>query len=141
MLFRSSYAKYDKNGKIRNNEELRQRTLNYRKAIEANLPAKQLTPCDIVAVVPALKDFDSPLSANIIFSSTFPEINIKKLTIASNGGEISMDAHGKIANWDTTPVWNADINHLDMSAQTVAFVKENLKGQKTDIPAHLSNLA
>ena len=28
--------------KIRNNEELRQRTLNYRKAIEANLPAKQL---------------------------------------------------------------------------------------------------
>ena len=119
-----------------NNGKINRRSLKF----NGSISAKQLTPCDIVAVVPALKDFDSPLSANIIFSSTFPEINIKKLTIASNGGEISMDAHGKIANWDTTPVWNADINHLDMSAQTAAFVKENLKGQKTDIPDILSRI-
>lgn len=125
----SAYYRF-KNGKLVNS------SLKCKGAVNA----KRLTLSDIASLVPAMKDFDSALTADVVFDATYPTIGIKKLYIDSEDGELIIDANGTINNLDSTPTWTADINSIGMSAKTVAFLNENIKGQETDVPEILSRI-
>ena len=112
-------------------------SLNYTGSI---LPS-EITLSDLHCLIPALKNFKSTLSLHAVFNGQGDNLNVKTLKVGSNTGDISMNVSGWIQQLSQhDPVWTADINDLNLSAHTINFISENIKGEKVNVPDELVRL-
>ena len=101
----------------------------------------EITLSDLHCLVPALKNFTSTLSLQAAFNGSGDELKVSMLKVGSNTGDISMNVSGWIQQMSQPdPVWTADINDLSLSAHTINFISENLKGEKANVPEELVRL-
>ncbi len=111
--------------------------LKYHGSIEPST----ITLADLSCLLPSLKTFQSTLSVATDFNGQGEEINVPKLTISSTTGDIGLNITGWAKNIrQQTPSWMADIRHLDLSAKTISFITENLKGEKVQLPDILNRM-
>ena len=99
-----------------------------------------VTPSDFASFLPALKNFKSPLSVSTHFHGQGDEVRIPSLVVRSETGDITISLEGWVKELTKQPTWYADIHDLALSANTVAFISENLKGEKIDVPDILNRL-
>ena len=93
-----------------------------------------ITLSDLSCLLPTLKTFQSTLSVSSTFSGNGEAIEVPMLSISSTTGDISMSVTGWLKHLRSTPVWNADIRDLALSAKTVGFISQNLQGQRLQVP-------
>ena len=109
--------------------------------VTGSILPSEITLSDLHCLVPALKNFTSTLSLQAAFNGNGDEIKVSSLKVGSNTGDISINASGWIQQLSQhNPVWLADINDLSLSAQTINFISENLKGEKANVPEELIRL-
>ena len=101
----------------------------------------EITLSDLHCLIPALKNFKSTLSLQAAFNGHGDEVKVTSLKIGSNTGDISMNVSGWIQQLTQhDPIWTADINDLNLSAHTINFISENIKGEKANVPDELVRL-
>ena len=101
----------------------------------------EITLSDLHCLIPSLKNFTSTLSLQAAFNGQGDKLKVTSLEVGSNTGDISMNISGSIQQLSQPdPVWMADINDLSLSAHTINFISENLKGEKTNVPEELVRL-
>ena len=109
--------------------------------VTGSILPSQITLSDLHCLVPALKNFTSTLSLQGAFSGNGDEIKVTSLKAGSNTGDISADISGWVQQLSQhNPVWMADINDLSLSAHTINFISENLKGERAHVPEELIRL-
>ncbi len=100
-----------------------------------------ITLSDLHCLIPALKNFKSTLSLQASFDGLGDDLRVKNLLVGSNTGDISMNISGWLRQLSNpTPDWMADIHDLSLSAHTINFISENLKGESTPVPDELVRL-
>ena len=99
-----------------------------------------ITPADIAFLMPSLRTFRSGLNCNASFSGTSTSLNIASFKVESTSGDLNIDISGWLKRQGAQTVWFADVKQLGLSAQTVDFLSENLKGEKTEVPTILKRL-
>ena len=100
-------------------------SLTYGGAIEESF----ITPSDLRAFIPSLKNFQRKISLSTLFNGTHRHIDIPHLTIASEAGDINIAASGFVDGWqDKTPAWNLDLNELQLSEAIIDFLHKTIKG-------------
>lgn len=101
----------------------------------------EITLSDLHCLIPALKNFKSTLSVQATFNGQGDELKMTLLKVGSNTGDISMNVSGWVRQLTQhDPVWTADINDLNLSAHTISFISENMKGEKANVPDELVRL-
>ena len=109
-------------------------SLSYQGSIEPS----DITLSDLACVLPPLSNFKSTLSLTANFNGRGEELNIPSLLINSSTGDINMDFDGWVRQiGKANPTWMADINDLNLSAKTVGFISENMKGERIEVPTAL----
>ncbi len=109
--------------------------------LTGSIKPSEITLSDLHCLVPALKNFTSTLSLQANFNANGDEVQVTKLKVDSNTGDISMNVSGILQQLSQQdPVWMADINELNLSAHTINFISENLKGEKANVPEELVRL-
>ena len=109
--------------------------------LTGSIKPSEITLSDLHCLVPALKNFTSTLSLQANFNANGDEVQVTKLKVDSNTGDISMNVSGILQQLSQQdPVWMADINDLNLSAHTINFISENLKGEKANVPEELVRL-
>ena len=100
-----------------------------------------VTLADLSSLLPSLQTFHSTLSLSSTFHALGEDMQVDSLNIESTTGDISLDANGWIKQFNhPNPLWNANINRLQLSAQTISFISENLKGERIEVPPMLERI-
>ena len=100
-----------------------------------------ITLSDLACLLPSLKTFNSTLTVSATFRGQGEDINVNDLLVNSTTGDIDIDIDGWVRNLSLAePTWLADINDLRLSAKTIGFISENLKGQQMDVPPILTRM-
>ena len=87
-----------------------------------------ITPSDLRAFHPSLKNFQRQISLSTRFNGTHRHLDIPHLTIASEAGDINIAANGFVDGWqDPTPAWNLDLNQLLLSETIIDFLHKNIE--------------
>ncbi len=121
-----AYYRMD-NGKIDRN------SLRYHGEIK---PSK-IAPRDLCALLPSLNSFAGTVSLQTEFKGEKDDLHVRHLTIASTTGDITVDCNGQVEHFTTKPQWQVHINTMSLSAKTINFISENLKGNSINLPAPL----
>ena len=124
------------------NYRFRQDTLDIQSLkYTGSIKPSEITLSDLHCLVPALKNFKSTLSLQAAFNGHGDELRVTALDIGSNTGDISMNISGWMRDLSQhDPIWTADINDLSLSAHTINFISENMKGEKANVPDELTRL-
>ena len=90
---------------------------------------------DVSYLLPALKTFQSTLSLEADFHGEGETLEVPHLKVSSTTGDISINMGGAVQELlQSEPVWNADLYDLGLSAKTISFISENLKGEHVQVP-------
>ena len=92
---------------------------------------------DLSAFVPSLKQFKGTISFRSKFKGEKDDLDIEQLLVESTSGDIDIDCNGWVKNITEKNQWLAHVNNLSLSAQTIGFISENLKGTRFTPPAPL----
>ena len=111
-------------------------SLQYQGSIEPST----ITLSDLAGLLPSLKTFNSTLSVASQFKGRGETLEVPHLAISSTTGDIGLNMEGRVSNIRQQPQWQADINSLDLSAKTLNFISENLKGKRVEVPAVVTRL-
>ena len=88
-----------------------------------------ITPSDLRAFLPSLKNFQRQISLSTRFNGTHRHIDIPHLTIASEAGDINIVANGFVDGWqDKAPAWNLDLDELQLSETIIDFLHKTIEG-------------
>ena len=107
---------------------------------QGEIPESRLRLSDLSCLLPSLKTFNSTLTIASHFKGQGSNIEIPALNISSSTGDISLQTHGFVKHIDLQPEWYADLKDLSLSAKTLNFISENLKGQQTEVPAVIERM-
>ena len=87
-----------------------------------------ITPSDLRAFYPSLKNFQRKLSLSTRFNGTHRHLDIPQLAIASEASDINIMANGFIDGWqEQTPAWNLNLNQLVLSETIIDFLHKNIE--------------
>ena len=78
----------------------------------------------------SLKQFTGTISFRSKFKGEKDDLDIEQLLVESTSGDIDIDCNGWVKNITEKPQWLAHVNNLSLSAQTIGFISENLKGTR-----------
>ena len=96
-----------------------------------------VTPSDLRAFHPSLKNFQRQIALTSRFSGTYRHIDIPHLAIASQAGDINIAANGFIDGFqDPTPAWKLNLNELSLSETIIDFLHKNIDA----IPEELTRI-
>ena len=94
-----------------------------------------ITLSDLACFLPSLKTFNSTLTIESAFKGKGENVAVEKLAVGSTTGDIGLNLTAWISGIkQAQPKWQANIEQLDLSAKTINFISENLKGRKTELP-------
>ena len=100
-----------------------------------------ITLSDLACLLPSLKTFNSTLSISSTIEGKGGKLTVPDFLISSTTGDIDLNMDGWIQDIsEHEPEWQADINKLNLSAKTLNFISENLKGERMELPAILSRM-
>lgn len=100
-----------------------------------------ITLSDMCFLNNALKEMDTRLNISMLFSGTSNSFRTTGIKIYSDNNDISLYANGYIRHWDATPQWNANIERLDLDAESIKHILKNMAGQEnSDIYGMISRL-
>lgn len=108
-------------------------TLHYRGEIKPS----EIAPHDLCALLPSLNAFAGTVTLQSRFSGEQDNVHIRHLSIASTTGDMAVDCNGRVEHLTKKPRWQAHVNTMLLSAKTVHFISENLKGNSINIPEPL----
>ena len=106
-----------------------------------SIAESHVTPSDLACLSSGLRNFKDKITLAARFHGSGDTITIPSIIVGSEAGDIRLTADGAAANLTAkAPQWQADVHDLALSAKTVGFISENLKGQQTDVPATLTRM-
>ena len=112
-------------------------SLNY----QGSISNSSITLSDLECLLPSLKNFNSTIFLSSNFNGRGEDLRITSLRIGSTTGDIDIDIDGNIRQLThSDPIWHANINDLSLSAKTLSFISENIKGERTEVPTALVQL-
>ena len=110
-------------------------------AYEGSIRPSTITLADLSALLPSLSEFHGTLSVATAFHGLGSDLQVSSLKVGSTTGDINVNVNGWAKKIDTeAPEWVANINDLLLSAKTVNFISENLKGKRIEVPPVVSRL-
>ena len=104
-----------------------------------NIHDTSITPYDLRSFLPSLVHFKNPIFLNTTFSGTSTTMRVSHLHIHSEDNDMELLANGWLNNW-SHPHWNATIERLNLSGETIDFVTKNIKGESIQIPDEITRL-
>ena len=108
---------------------------------DGSIKPSTVTLSDLHCLVPALTNFKSTLSVSAAFKGQADQLWVTALNVSSSTGDIGMNVSGQVRQLTgSDPLWTADINNLSLSAHTINFISENMKGRSTTVPKELVRL-
>ena len=108
--------------------------------IQGTIAQSTLTPADVAFLLPSLRNFHSQVSCESEFSGTSTGLNISKFKAGTTSGDLAIDVSVWVKKQSSQTLWHADVRQIALSANTVEFLSENLKGEKTEAPVALRRL-
>ncbi len=100
-----------------------------------------ITLSDLSCLLPSLKTFQSTLSVAADFHGRRESLKVPYIKVSSTTGDISIDMEGEGRRLrQEQPVWTAHIHDLSLSAKTINFISENMKGTRIEVPEVLTRL-
>lgn len=100
-----------------------------------------ITLSDLSYLLPSLKTFQSTLSLSADFKGNSETLEMPTLKVGSTTGDISINMGGAISGLQQRdPRWTANIHDLGLSAKTVTFISENLRGERVEVPEEIVRL-
>ncbi len=108
---------------------------------EGSIQPSTFTLADLSSLLPSLSEFHSTLSIATDFHGTGPDLQVNSLEVGSTTGDININCNGWAKQLDTpAPIWTVNLNDLQLSAKTVNFISENLKGKRLEVPEMVRRL-
>ncbi len=104
--------------------------LRYRGEIKSS----EIAPHDLCALLPTLNSFSGTVTLQARFSGEKDNLHIRHLSVASTTGDITVDCNGRVEALTKKPRWLAHVNTMSLSAKTINFISENLKGNSIHVP-------
>ena len=96
-----------------------------------------ITPSDLRAFQKSLKNFQRKISLSTRFNGTWRHIDIPRLEIASEAGDINIAANGFVDDFQNkTPAWRLHLNQFFLSEAVIDFLHKNLEA----IPEELTRI-
>ena len=96
-----------------------------------------ITPSDLRVFVSSLKNYQRKITLSTRFNGTYRHVDIPRLEIASETGDINVNANGFIDGLrDRTPAWRLELNQLLLSETIIDFLHKNIKA----IPEELTRI-
>ena len=100
-----------------------------------------ITLSDLDCLLPSLSNFNSTISIASDFSGQGTDLTVQSLKVGSTTGDIQADLTGSAKQLNQSfPSWSVNINDLNLSAKTLSFISENLKGKRVEVPEVLVRL-
>lgn len=113
------------------NDSLDLSSLKYTGSIEPST----ITLSDLACFLPSLRTFNSTLSVASAFKGKGENLNVDSLAVSSTTGDVGLNMSAWVSGIrQAQPKWQANIEQLDLSAKTINFISENLKGKKAELP-------
>ena len=107
---------------------------------QGNIPESHIRLSDISCLLPSLKTFNSTLTLSSHFKGKGYDIEIPDINISSSTGDISIHCDGFAKHINQQPEWYANIKDISLSAKTLNFISENLRGRKVEVPAVIDRM-
>ena len=112
-------------------------SLRYKGTIDPS----SITFSDLSFLLPSLNTFGSKVLLSSNFEGKGDDINISSLLVSSPSGDININAGGWVQSIKAdNPRWMANIHDISLSAHTIDFISQNLKGRQADIPPVLTRM-
>lgn len=96
-----------------------------------------ITPADLAFLQPKLNTFKSHINLYAQFSGNSTSLNMKRLNVKSDNGDINLDAKGWIKENGKRKLWYADIRKLELAPEISVFISENIEGKTVEVPEML----
>ena len=96
-----------------------------------------ITPADLAFLQPKLNTFKSHINLYAQFSGNSTSLNMKRLNVKSDNGDINLDAKGWIKENGKRKLWYADISKLELAPEISVFISENIEGKTVEVPEML----
>lgn len=106
---------------------------------DGSIAQSKVTLADISCFLPIFKHFDDALFFNCHFSGTSTSIRSKDFNFKTGSGSINLQAKGRVSDWNSRMAWNADIDNLTLTEESVNFLAHNL-GKKINVPKEVLRL-
>ena len=96
---------------------------------------------DLSCFLPSLKTFNDTLSVSSVIEGKGDNLVLQNLLVTSTTDDINIDIDGWMKHLsESEPSWQANINDLKLSAKSVNFISENLKGERMELPEAITRL-
>ena len=115
------------------NKQLALSTLTY----NLTFSPSYIRPCDFAFLLPALRPFVKKIDLSTKISGTISSLRMHDLHLS--GSNIYFSANGEISNWQNELQWKGHINTLNLHANGIQFIVDNL-GQQFHIPIEITRL-
>ena len=99
----------------------------------------KITLSDISCFLPLFRHFDDALFFSSHFSGTSTSLRCQDINFKTGSGSINLQAKGRVSDWNSTIAWNADIDNLNLTEESISFVAHNL-GKKINLPKEVLRL-
>ncbi len=100
-----------------------------------------ISPSDLACLLPSLKNFKDSLFIESVVSGQGEKLTLQNLAVTSQNNDVNINIDGWLNGLDQKePTWQANINDLKLSANTVKFISENLKGQPSELPDFITRM-
>ena len=96
-----------------------------------------ITPADLAFLQPKLNTFKSHINLYAQFRGNSTSLNMKRLNVKSDNGDINLDAKGWIKENGKRKLWYADISKLELAPEISVFISENIEGKTVEVPEML----
>lgn len=92
-----------------------------------------ITLSDLRCFVPILKNYQRTINLNSAFNGTDQQFTVSELNIATIEKDVDINASGWIENWDRSPAWHLEMNHVNMSETSIDFLTKTFRQVPTEL--------
>ena len=109
-------------------------------AYQGELPQSHIRLSDLSCLLPSLKTFNSTLTVASRFNGKGYDVEIPDVNVSSSTGDIDIHCNGFVKHLDRQPQWFVNLKDFSLSAKTLNFISENLRGKQVEVPAVLERM-
>ena len=112
-------------------------SLTYKGSIEQS----KITLSDFACIWPFFKQFNDAIFFNCKFAGSSTSFRCFEANLRTASGSLNLQAKGRVNNWNDKRrmSWNADIDNLNLTDESINFITNNL-GKQRNIPKEIKNL-
>ena len=107
---------------------------------QGEIPESHVRLSDLSCLLPSLKTFNSTLTVASIIKGKGYNLDIPNINVSSSTGDVSIRCDGYIHQLNKKPIWYANMQDLSLSAKTLNFISENLRGRKVEVPEVINRI-